>query len=91
MVGFPVPQVVEQIIEVPKISSQDCILQRTVERVLDVPVPQIIEEVVEVPKIVSQDRIQQRTSGCGKARSGVQIVLFRTWCKIAPWSKSWRR
>ena len=45
----------EHIIEVPQISSQDRILQRSVEQVLDVPVPPMMEEVVEVSKIVYQD------------------------------------
>ena len=46
---------------VPKISSQDRILQSIREQFLDVAVPRMIEQFVDVPKIVFQDRIRQRT------------------------------
>ena len=56
-----VPQMAEQLLEVPKIVLQDQILQSTVEQILDVPVLEKAEQLVEVPEIVSPDRIQQRT------------------------------
>ena len=57
----PVPQVVEQVIGVPKTSSQDRMLQGTVEQILDVPVPEMVEQLVKLPKTVSEDGIQQQT------------------------------
>ena len=61
VVDVSVPQVVEQLFVVPKISSQteSCSVQWN--RFLAVPVPRMIEQFVEVPKFVSQGRIQQRT------------------------------
>ena len=56
-----VPQIAEQLLEVPKIVLQDQILQGTVEQILDVLVLEKAEQLVEVPKTVPQDRIQQRT------------------------------
>ena len=47
-----VPQVVEQIIEVPKMAEQ----------ILDVLVPEMVEQLVKQPKTVSVDRIQERTA-----------------------------
>ena len=55
------PQVVEQVLEVPKNASQDRNLQGTVEQIIDDPVLEKAEQLVEVPKTVLQDRIQQRT------------------------------
>ena len=46
-----VPQVVEQIIEVPKMAEQ----------ILDVLVPEMVEQLAKLSKTVPQDRIQQRT------------------------------
>ena len=45
-------QVVEQIIEVPKMAEQ----------ILDVPVLETVEQSVKLPSTVSDDRIQQRTA-----------------------------
>ena len=45
------PQVGEQIIEVPKMAEQ----------ILDVLVPEMVEQLVKQPKTIPQDRIQQRT------------------------------
>ena len=57
-----VPQVVEQVLEVPKNPSQDRNLQGTVEQIIDDPVlEEKAEQLVEVPETVSQDRLQQRT------------------------------
>ena len=53
-------QVVEQVLEVPEISSQDREVHGTVEQIVDAPVMQAVEELVEVSKVFSQDRIQQR-------------------------------
>ena len=72
-----VPQVVEQIIEVPKMAEQilDVLVpengravvetvedqQRTVEQIVDASIPQAVEELTEVFRVFSQDRIQERT------------------------------
>ena len=61
MVDVSVPQVVEQLFFVPKISSQTGFCSVLSNRFLAVPVPRMIEQFVEVPKTVSQDRIQHRT------------------------------
>ena len=61
VVDVSVPQVVEQLLIVPKISSQTESCSVPWNRFLAVPVPRMIEQFVEVPKTVSQDRIQQRT------------------------------
>ena len=61
IVDVHVPQVVEQVLKVPKISSRDRILQGTVEQIFDVPVTEMAEQLVKLPNIVSQDRIQERT------------------------------
>ena len=45
-------QIVEQIIEVPKLA----------EEILDVLVPEMVEQLVKLPKTASEDRIQQRTA-----------------------------
>ena len=47
-----VPQVVEQIIEVPKMAEQ----------ILDVLVPEMVEQLVKLPMTESDDRTQQRTA-----------------------------
>ena len=57
-----VPQVVEQVLEAPKTSSQDRNLQGTVEQIPDVLVPEMVEQLVKLPRTVSVDRIQQRTA-----------------------------
>ena len=54
-----VPQVVGQVLEVPKTASRDQTLQDTVERVVDVPVPEMVEQLVKLPKTVSEDGIQE--------------------------------
>ena len=46
-----VPQVVEQIIEVPKMAEQ----------ILDFLVPEMVEQLAKLSKTTHQDRIQQRT------------------------------
>ena len=40
--------VATQLVEVPKIVSQDRIPQRTAEQVMDIPVPRVVEEIIEV-------------------------------------------
>ena len=56
------PQVVGQVLEVPKISSQDRVLHGTVEQIPDVLVPEMVEQLVKLPKTESDDRTQQRTA-----------------------------
>ena len=61
VVDVSIPQVVEQLFVVLKISSQTESCTVLSNRFLAVPVPRMIEQFVEMPKVVSQDRIQQRT------------------------------
>ena len=56
-----VRQVVEQVLAVPKNSSQDRNLQGTVEQIPDDPMLGKAEQLVEVPETVSRDGVQQRT------------------------------
>ena len=60
VVDVRMPQVVGQVLEVPKISNQDRDLHGTVEQILDVLVPEMAKQLVEVPETISPDRIQQR-------------------------------
>ena len=56
-----VPQVVEQVFEAPKISSQDRNLLGTVEQIPDVLVLEMVERLVKLLKTVSVDRVQEQT------------------------------
>ena len=56
-----VRQAVEQVLEVPKNSSQDRNLQGTVEQTLGDRVLEMVEQLVKLPNTVSEDGIQQRT------------------------------
>ena len=47
VVDVRMPQVIGQVLEVPKISSQDRDLHGTVEQIPDVPVPEMVEQNVE--------------------------------------------
>ena len=60
ILDVPVPEMVEQLVEVPETVSRDGVQQRTVEQIVDAPVMQAVEELAEVSKVFSQDRIQQR-------------------------------
>ena len=51
----PVPEKAEQLAEVPKIVSQDSIMQRTAEQTVDIPVQQDVEEPAEFFEVSSQD------------------------------------
>ena len=53
--------VVEQVLEVPKNSSQDRNLQGTVEQISENSVLEKTEQLVEVPETVSRNGVQQRT------------------------------
>ena len=52
--------IAEQLINVPKILSQDRTQQRTLEPISDTPAPQVVEELAEVFTHFSQDGVQQR-------------------------------
>ena len=54
----PVPQMIEQWEEVPKMVSQNRIQRRTAEQIVEVPVPKVVEEHVEIAKVSSQNRVQ---------------------------------
>ena len=52
---MPDVSVATQLVEVPKIVSQDKIPQRTAEQVMDIPVPQVVEEIIEVYEVFDRD------------------------------------
>ena len=58
---FPVPEVVEQLVKLPKTFSQDGVQQWTVERIADISVPQVVEELVEVFKMHFVAKIDEKT------------------------------
>ena len=62
VVDFRVRQVVEQVLAVPKNSSQDRNLQGTVEQIPDDPMLGKAEQLEEVPETVSRDGVQERTA-----------------------------
>ena len=66
VVDVRMPQFVGQVLEVPKISSQDRDLHGTVEQIPDVLVPEMAKQLVEVPEIISPGRIQ--AADCGADR-----------------------
>ena len=47
----PVPEMVEQLVKLPKTVSEDGIQQRTVEQTVDIPVPQVVKGLVKVSKV----------------------------------------
>ena len=51
----PDAPVATQLVEVPKIVSQDKIPQRTAEQVMDIPVPQVVEEIIKVFEVFDRD------------------------------------
>ena len=61
IVDVHVPQVVGQVLEVPKTACRDRSSECTAEQILDVPVPEMVKQLVEEPKTIPQDRIHQRT------------------------------
>ena len=61
MVDVSVPQVVDQLFVVPKISSQTESCSVPWNRFLAVPATVVVKQLVGVPKFVFQDRMQQRT------------------------------
>ena len=61
-----VPEMVEQLVKLPKTVSQDGIRQRTAERIADIPVPQTLEELVEVLQGFSPG--QESSVFCGADR-----------------------
>ena len=82
VVDVRMPQVVGQVLEVPKISSQDRDLHGTVEQIPDVLVPEMVEQLTKLPKTESDDRTQQRTAECIvniPVSQGVKelVVVFR--------------
>ena len=60
IVGVPVPQNVEEIVEVAKLVPQRRAQHCTVEQVVDVPVRQFMEEIVEVMEVVCPERVSER-------------------------------
>ena len=56
-----VPEMVEQLVKLPKTESDDRTQQRTAEHIAVIPVPQGVKELVVIFRVFSQDRIQERT------------------------------
>ena len=56
-----VPEMVEQLVKLPKTESDDRTQQWTAEHIAVIPVPQGVKELVVVFRVFSQDRILQRT------------------------------
>ena len=52
VVDVRVPQVIEQVLEVPKTASRDRTLQDTVEWVLDVLLPEMVKRLMKLPNAV---------------------------------------
>ena len=50
---------VERLVKLPRIVSEDGIQQWTAEHIADIPVPQDVKELVEVSEVFHQDRSQQ--------------------------------
>ena len=65
----PVPRVIKQFVDVPKIVFQDRMWQRTFEQLADIPVLQAVEE--PVLEVFSQDRVQQH---CGEQETEVPKI-----------------
>ena len=59
VVDVPVPEMVEQLVKLPKTVSEDGIQERLVEQTIDTLVPQDVKEPAEFFKASSQDRAQQ--------------------------------
>lgn len=59
IVNMPFPQIMEDLVEVVKIISQERVSHWIVEQI-DVSVPQVVDEIVEVRWLVPQERIVQR-------------------------------
>ena len=57
------PEMVEQLVKLPKTVSQNRTQQQTEEQVINAPVPQVMEELLEVSKVFCQYRVQQRFGG----------------------------
>ena len=53
-----VPQVVGQVLEVPKTACRDRSLEYTAEQILDVPVPEMVKQLVEEPKTVEDPQFE---------------------------------
>ena len=60
VVAMPVPQIMEEIVEIPQLVPQQQIPERIVE-MTDVPVPSVREEIIEVAEHGPQERLQNHT------------------------------
>ena len=52
VLGVPMPQILDQIVDVPKLIPQERIQQRTLEETVNVPFQQIQEQIVAVVRAV---------------------------------------
>ena len=58
------PEMVEQLVKLPKTVSKNEIQERTVEHIAaDIPVLQVAEELMEASKVFPEDKIQKRFAG----------------------------
>ena len=60
VVAMPVPEIMEEIVEITQLVPQQRILERIVE-MTDVPIPSVREEIVEVADHWPQERVQNHT------------------------------
>ena len=60
--GAPVPEMIEQLMKLPKIVSVDRIQERIAEQTVDILVPQDVEEPAEFFKDSSLNRVQQSSA-----------------------------
>ena len=68
-------QVVEQVLEVPKISSRGRILQGTAEQILDVPVPEMVRVPGQNPGAdCGAHRWNVSSAGRGGTGGGLQVI-----------------
>ena len=58
IVDVPVPQSVEESVEVIKAISQERISERICEQMMDEPVPQAMGEIVEAFELIPQERVE---------------------------------
>ena len=77
-----VPEMVEQLVKLPKTVSQDEVKQRTVECIVDTPVPQVVEELVELHIVEKTDETSEFDAGAGedpfaKVKSSITGLISR--------------
>ena len=87
MLDVPVPEMVEQLMELLNAVSQDRVQERTEERIDGFPVPQVEEGLVEVFKALPQDRVQHRSVEQQPASRMSAIMKFDAGAGEDPFAK----